>query len=70
MNSVEELISKEYQHGFVTEIESDYVPRGLSEEIIRLISAKKNEPELMRAWRPKAYSHWMSKQEPEWSQVR
>ena len=53
--TIEELASREYKYGFVTDIEQDAVPRGLSEDIVRLISAKKNEPEWLLDWRLKAY---------------
>ncbi|HWX43477.1 MAG TPA: Fe-S cluster assembly protein SufB, partial [Blastocatellia bacterium] len=58
-----------YKYGFVTDIETDSVPPGLSEDVIRLISAKKNEPEFMLEWRLKAYRHWLTMQEPTWSNV-
>ena len=61
------LISREYQHGFFTDVETDTVPRGLSEDVIRLISAKKNEPEFMLEWRLKAYRHWLTMTEPHWA---
>ncbi|HET6756737.1 MAG TPA: Fe-S cluster assembly protein SufB, partial [Burkholderiales bacterium] len=63
------LISKEYQHGFVTELETDTIPRGLSEDVVRLISTKKNEPEFMLEWRLKAYRHWLTMKEPRWATV-
>jgi len=63
------LLDTDYQHGFVTDIEADSVPRGLSEETIRLISARKNEPPFMLEWRLKAYRHWLTMQEPDWSSV-
>ncbi len=66
---IELLASQEYKYGFVTEIESDTIPRGLSEEVIRLISAKKQEPEFMLEWRLKAYRHWLQMREPEWANV-
>jgi Fe-S cluster assembly protein SufB len=67
--TVDELVSSEYQHGFVTEIDSETVPPGLSEETIRTISAKKGEPEFMLQWRLKAYRHWIKQTEPSWSIV-
>ena len=71
--TVETLANREYKYGFVTEIEADTVPRGLNEETIRLISAKKNEPEFMLEWRLKAYRHWLklerSEAEPKWANV-
>jgi Fe-S cluster assembly protein SufB len=66
---LDELISKDYQHGFVTEVEEDRVPPGLDEDIIRTISARKNEPEFMLEWRLKAYRHWLTMKEPHWSHV-
>jgi Fe-S cluster assembly protein SufB len=66
---LDELISREYKHGFVTSLETDTIPRGLSEDVVRLISYKKNEPEFMLEWRLKAYRHWLTMQEPQWSNV-
>jgi len=71
--TVEDLARREYKYGFVTDIEADTVPPGLSEEIIRFISAKKNEPEFMLEWRLKAYRYWAklekSAAEPKWANV-
>ncbi|HEX5019636.1 MAG TPA: Fe-S cluster assembly protein SufB [Candidatus Binatia bacterium] len=71
--TVEDLARREYKYGFVTDIEADTVPPGLTEEIIRFISAKKNEPEFMLEWRLKAYRHWAklekSAAEPKWANV-
>src|SRR3990172_6250591 len=73
-NTIEALANREYKYGFVTEIESDVAPRGLNEDIVRLISAKKNEPDWMLEWRLKAYRHWValekSEAEPKWANVR
>ncbi len=69
-NEVRKLTEREYEHGFVTSIEQDTVPRGLSEDTIRLISAKKNEPEFMLEWRLKAFRHWLTMKEPSWQNVR
>ncbi|MGH7352027.1 MAG: Fe-S cluster assembly protein SufB [Candidatus Methylomirabilales bacterium] len=66
---IESLVSKEYKWGFVTDIEQDIMPRGLNEDVIRLISAKKEEPEWLLEWRLKAYRHWLSMQEPKWQNV-
>ena len=66
---IEELVNREYQHGFYTDIEADTVPRGLNEDVVRVISAKKNEPEFMLDWRLKAYRHWCSMKEPTWQNV-
>jgi Fe-S cluster assembly protein SufB len=69
--TIETLANREYKYGFVTEIEIDAVPRGLSEAIIRMISAKKKEPAFMLEWRLKAYRHWMTldQQEPKWANI-
>src|SRR5438874_2104238 len=68
--ALQELTSRQYKYGFVTDIETDTVPRGLSEDVIRLISAKKNEPEFMLEWRLKAFRHWLTMKEPRWQNVR
>lgn len=67
--TIESLANREYQWGFVTEIEADSAPRGLNEETIRLISRKKNEPPFMLEWRLKAYRHWLTMNEPRWQHV-
>ena len=64
MSSVEILTNKEYKYGFVTDIESDMIPRGLSEDTIRLIVEKKKEPDWMLEFRLKAYRHWLTMTEP------
>ncbi|WP_124979208.1 Fe-S cluster assembly protein SufB [Nonlabens xiamenensis] len=64
-----ELKEKEYEYGFYTDIESDTIPIGLSEEVIRIISAKKNEPEWMTEWRLESYRYFMEMEEPEWANV-
>jgi Fe-S cluster assembly protein SufB len=69
-STIQELANKEYQYGFVTDIESESIPRGLSEDVVRLISAKKNEPEFMVEWRLKAYRHWLTMKEPTWANVK
>jgi Fe-S cluster assembly protein SufB len=69
-HNVEEIIEREYKHGFVTEIDQDSIPPGLNEDVIRLISAKKNEPEFMLEWRLKAFRHWQTMTEPSWAHVR
>src|SRR5512142_1801790 len=66
---LDELIGREYRHGFVTTLETDTVPRGLNEDIIRMISARKNEPEFMLDWRLKAYRHWLTMSEPQWANI-
>jgi Fe-S cluster assembly protein SufB len=72
-NSIADLTGREYQWGFVTDIEADVAPKGLDEGIIRLISAKKQEPEFMLEWRLKAFRHWESLErnqgEPKWANV-
>src|SRR5260370_2546645 len=68
-SAIAELANREYKHGFVTEIETDTVPRGLNEDIVRMISAKKNEPRFMLEWRWKAYRHWLTMTEPRWPNV-
>src|SRR3954451_10390504 len=65
-STIAELANREYKYGFVTQVETDTVPRGLNEEIIRQISAKKNEPDFMLQWRLKAYRHWLTMAEPRW----
>ncbi|ADJ27600.1 Fe-S cluster assembly protein SufB [Nitrosococcus watsonii] len=66
---VENLVQKEYRAGFITDIEADSIPPGLNENVIRLISSKKNEPEFMLEWRLKAYRHWLEMKTPEWAHV-
>jgi len=64
------LVNQPYKHGFVTDIETDTVPRGLSEDVIRLISRKKNEPQWLLDFRLQAYRHWLTMQEPTWPNVK
>jgi Fe-S cluster assembly protein SufB len=66
---LDELVSRRYQHGFVTDIESDTVAPGHSEDVIRFISRKKEEPEFLLEWRLKAYRHWLTMREPEWARL-
>ncbi len=66
---IEELANQEYKYGFVTDIEQEYAPKGLNEDIIRFISAKKNEPEFMLNWRLKAYKFWLNMKDPLWAKV-
>ena len=74
IDTIRDLTKQEYKWGFVTPIETEAVPRGLNEEIIRLISAKKREPEFMLAWRLRAFQHWNSLEkadaEPHWANLR
>ncbi len=69
-NELEQLIEQQYQHGFITDIETDILPPGLNEDVIRFISNKKNEPEFLLNWRLQAFRHWLTMTEPEWSSVR
>jgi Fe-S cluster assembly protein SufB len=74
LKTIRDLAEREYKWGFVTEIEEERVPKGLNEDIIRLISAKKNEPDFMLQWRLKAYRYWASLEsaaaEPKWANIR
>jgi len=67
---LEEFAKREYEHGFVTEIEAESIAPGLSEDVVRLISSKKNEPECLLKWRLKAYRHWLTLEEPNWQNVK
>jgi Fe-S cluster assembly protein SufB len=67
---LQNLIDQPYKHGFVTDIESDTVPKGLSEDVIRLISRKKNEPDWLLEFRLSAYRHWLTLSEPAWPNVK
>jgi Fe-S cluster assembly protein SufB len=69
-SQVETLVNREYKYGFVSDIDADTVPRGLTEETIRLISAKKQEPDFLLQWRLKAYRRWLEMTEPHWSNVQ
>lgn len=69
-NAIEEFAAQEYKYGFVTDIEADSTPAGLNEDIIRFISAKKQEPEWLLEWRLKSYRHWQKMEEPRWSNVK
>ena len=74
LNTIRDLADREYKWGFVTDIEEERVPKGLNEETIRLISAKKDDPEFMLQWRLKAYHHWASLEraeaEPKWANIK
>ncbi len=74
VNTIRDLAEREYKWGFVTDIEEERIPKGLNEEIIRTISAKKNEPQFMLEWRLKAYRHWASLEkaqaEPTWANIK
>jgi Fe-S cluster assembly protein SufB len=69
-DALEALVGQKYRHGFVTDIEADTVPPGLNEDVIRLISRKKEEPQFMLDWRLKAYRHWLTMREPHWAHLR
>ena len=66
---INNFVENRYQHGFVTDLESESIPPGLNEDVIRAISAKKNEPKFMLEWRLKSYQHWLTLEEPEWAHV-
>ena len=69
--STNKEISSDYKYGFTTEIKSDIAPKGLNEDIIRMISKKKEEPDFLLQWRLNAYKHWLkqSDDEPNWAKV-
>jgi len=67
---IEKVIDQNYQYGFVTDIESETIPPGLDEDVVRLISAKKNEPDFLLEWRLKAFRHWQKMKQPTWGQLR
>ncbi len=64
--TIEEFVNQEYKYGFTTNVDTDTIPPGLNEDVVRLISAKKNEPKFMLDWRLKAYRHWLTMTEPTW----
>ena len=66
---LEQTVSSDYKYGFVTDIDTDIIPKGLNEDVIRLISSKKNEPKWLLDWRLKAYAHWLKMEEPTWPNV-
>jgi Fe-S cluster assembly protein SufB len=68
--TIEELANQEYRYGFVTDVEAETVPKGLNEEVVRLISEKKREPAWLLEWRLKAYRTWLTMTEPTWQNVR
>src|SRR3990170_8697797 len=69
IDTIKDFAAQEYKHGFVTDIEEETAPKGLNEDIIRLISRKKKEPEWLLEWRLKAYRHWLTMKEPRWANV-
>ena len=66
---ISDFVQSHYEHGFVTDIEQELVPPGLDEDVVRLISRKKGEPEFLTQWRLKAYRHWITMDEPVWAHV-
>jgi len=68
-STIDTLVEQKYQHGFVTDIESETLPPGLSEDVIRAISARKNEPGWLLEWRLKAYAHWLGMEQPDWAHL-
>src|SRR2546423_6076640 len=70
ISTIEKAVLGEYKYGFITDIEADEAPKGLNEDIIRFISAKKNEPAWMLEWRLKAYHHWLKMEEPCWANIK
>ncbi|MEI8393584.1 MAG: Fe-S cluster assembly protein SufB [Rhodospirillaceae bacterium] len=69
LEQVRDFTDRKYKYGFVTDIEAETAPKGLNEDIVRFISAKKNEPEWLLAWRLRAYRHWLTMEEPKWAMV-
>jgi len=67
---VEDFVGQKYKHGFVTDIDTDTMPPGLDEDVIRLISRRKEEPAFLLEWRLQAYRHWLTMREPQWAHVR
>src|SRR2546421_13083652 len=65
-STAEDLSGRESEHGFITQLETDSAPPGLNEDIVRLISARKHEPDWLLQWRLKAYKHWKTLEEPRW----
>ena len=68
--TIEELATREYKYGFVTDVEAEEIPNGLNEDVVRMISAKKNEPEWLLEWRLKAFRIWQKMKEPTWHNVK
>ena len=68
--TIESATGGDYKYGFVTDIDMDFAPRGLNEDIVRFISAKKNEPDWLLDWRLKAYRRWLTMKDPEWARVK
>ena len=66
---IDSNLEKDYEYGFVTDIESETIPPGLDENVIRTISKKKKEPKWLLDWRLKSYRHWLKKKEPKWANI-
>ena len=66
---INEFLDKSYEFGFTTEIDSETLPPGINEDVIRIISSKKNEPEFLLNWRLKAFAYWKTLKSPDWSQL-
>src|SRR6478672_13101622 len=69
-DTIEALATREYKYGFYTDVEAETIPKGLSEDVVRIISQKKNEPEWLLEWRLKAYRLWLTMKEPTWQNVK
>ena len=69
LSAIEKTVLSDYKYGFVTDIEADAAPKGLNEDIIRFISAKKGEPEWMLEWRLKGYRAWLEMEEVDWAKL-
>jgi Fe-S cluster assembly protein SufB len=69
LDTIEEFVQSDYKYGFVSDIETESIPPGLDEGVVRLISEKKGEPEFLLEWRLKAFRHWQKMEEPKWSNV-
>src|SRR5436190_22544018 len=70
LSTIHQTVNSEYKYGFVTDIEADEAPKGLNEDTIRFISAKKNEPGWMLEWRLKAFNQWLKMEEPHWANLK
>src|SRR6202163_2164103 len=70
LRTIEKTVFSDYKYGFVTQIEADEAPKGLNEDVIRFISARKKEPQWMLDWRLKAYRHWLTMKTPEWANIK
>ena len=67
---IDSNLEKDYEYGFVTDIESETIPPGLNEDVIKTISRKKNEPDWLLDWRLKSYRHWLKKENPNWANIQ